>query len=69
MNILVINGSPKGKNSITLQTALFLEKLADRYDFDFIHVGQRIKYYENNMEEAVSKIKKADLIIISYPVY
>ncbi|MBR4093216.1 MAG: NAD(P)H-dependent oxidoreductase [Oscillospiraceae bacterium] len=69
MNILVINGSPKGKNSITLQTSLFLEKLADRYNFDFIHVGQRIKYYENNMEEAVSKIKNADLIIFSYPVY
>ena len=26
MNILVINGSPKGKNSITLHTALYLEK-------------------------------------------
>ena len=27
MNILVINGSPKGENSVTLQTALYLEKL------------------------------------------
>ena len=27
MNILVINGSPKGNSSITLQTLLFLEKL------------------------------------------
>ena len=25
-NILVMNGSPKGKNSITLHTCLFLEK-------------------------------------------
>ena len=26
MRILIINGSPKGKNSITLHTCLFLEK-------------------------------------------
>jgi hypothetical protein len=26
MNILVINGSPKGSNSITLHTCLYLEK-------------------------------------------
>ena len=26
MQVLVINGSPSGKNSITLQTALFIEK-------------------------------------------
>ena len=26
MHVLVINGSPSGKNSITLQTALFIEK-------------------------------------------
>ena len=27
MNILVINGSPSGENSITLQTMLYIEKL------------------------------------------
>ena len=27
MNILVLNGSPKGDNSITLQTVLYLEKI------------------------------------------
>lgn len=27
MNILVLNGSPAGENSITLQTVLYLEKL------------------------------------------
>ncbi|MBQ8727632.1 MAG: NAD(P)H-dependent oxidoreductase [Oscillospiraceae bacterium] len=69
MNILVINGSPKGKNSITLQTSLFLEKLALKHTFSFLHAGQKIKYYEKNMAEAISMIKNADLIIFSYPVY
>ena len=31
--ILVINGSPKGKNSITLHTCLFLEKKFPGYKF------------------------------------
>ncbi len=69
MNILVINGSPKGKNSITLQTSLFFEKLMTKHTFSYLHAGQKIKYYEKNMTEAVSMIKSADLIIFSYPVY
>ena len=69
MNILVINGSPKGKNSITLQTSLFFEKLTEKHTFSFLHAGQKIKYYEKNMSEAISLINNADLIIFSYPVY
>ena len=33
MNILIINGSPKGKYSVTLQTLLFLEKKYPQYTF------------------------------------
>ena len=33
MNILVINGSPKGKYSITLQTVNYLEKLHPEHTF------------------------------------
>ena len=40
-NILVINGSPKGKNSITLHTCLFLEKKFPGYKFDYLDAGQR----------------------------
>ena len=46
MNILVINGSPKGNNSITLQTLLFLEKVFTEHKFSFLNVGQKIRYYE-----------------------
>ena len=40
MNILVINGSPKGKNSVTLQTALYLQLLHPEHSFQFLHAGQ-----------------------------
>lgn len=47
-NILVINGSPKGKNSITLHTCLFLEKKFPGYKFDYLDAGQRIKVLEKD---------------------
>ncbi len=39
-NILVINGSPKGKNSITLHTCLFMEKKFPGYKFDYLDAGR-----------------------------
>ena len=69
MNILVINGSPKGNNSITLQTLLFLEKLFIEHQFSFLNVGQKIKYYEKNFNEIKEEFEKSDIIIFSYPVY
>ena len=69
MNILVINGSPKGNSSITLQTLLFLEKLFTEHKFSFLNAGQKIKYYEKNFNEIKEELEKTDLIIFSYPVY
>ena len=69
MNILVLNGSPKGKYSVTLQTVLYLEKLHPEYTFDIIHVGQRIKALEKDFSPVISAIDKADLLLFAYPVY
>jgi len=69
MNILIINGSPKGPASITLQTLLWLEKLHPEHDFHILHAGQRIKGLERNFAEAEKLIADADLLIFSYPVY
>ena len=69
MKILVINGSPKGNNSITLQTLLFLEKLFIEDQFTFLNVGQKIKHYEKNFDEIKEELENTDIIIFSYPVY
>ena len=69
MNILVLNGSPKGKYSITLQTVRYLEKLCPRHTFEVLHVGQRIKALEKDFSEAAQALARADLILFSYPVY
>ncbi len=69
MKICVINGSPKGKYSVSLQTILYLQKIYKDCEFDILNVAQKIKYYEKNFDECIEAIQKADLIIFVYPVY
>lgn len=69
MNILILNGSPKGKNSISLQTILYLEKLHPEHTFEILHVGQKIKSLEKDFSSVLHPLQKADLLIFSYPVY
>ena len=69
MNILIINGSPKGKTSITLQTLNYISLLHPEHSFDVLHVGQLIKTIEKDMTAALDAIRNAELLIFSYPVY
>ena len=69
MNVLVLNGSPKGKYSITLQTVLYLQRLYPRCDFRVLNVGQKIKSYEKDFSEPAQALEQADVILFSYPVY
>ena len=69
MNILVINGSPKGSNSITLHTCLYLEKKYPQHKFDFLHAGQKIRSLEKDFSPALVKLREAEFIIFCYPVY
>lgn len=69
MKVLVLNGSPKGEYSITLQTSLYLEKNFSEHEFQFIHAGKYIRSFEKDFSAVSDAIANADLIIFSYPVY
>ena len=69
MNILVINGSPSGKNSITLHTALYLEKKFPDQSFSYLNAAQTIHGLQKDFTPAVEALNKADLILFVYPVY
>ena len=69
MNILIINGSPKGDYSITLQTSKYLELLNPQHNFSYLNAAQGIKAFERDFTKAADAVKNADILIFSYPVY
>lgn len=69
MRILVLNASPKGKNSTTVHTVLYLQALHPEHAFTFLPVGQKIKSYEKDFSPLRSELEQADLLLFAYPVY
>ena len=69
MNILIVNGSPKGKYSITLQTLNYLERKFEGHSFNVLHAGQTIRAIEKDFSKSRQMLTEADAIIFSYPVY
>ena len=69
MDILVLNGSPKGKYSVTLQTTRYLEALNPDHSFQVLNVGSMIKSLEKDFTPAREAIEQAEILLFSYPVY
>ena len=71
LNVLVINGSPKGKHSVTLQWVNYLQKYSKDDVFEILHVGKYVRKYEQHDEllSVVSKIENSDLVLFAYPIY
>lgn len=69
MKILIINGSPKGKYSVTLQTLNYLALKFPEHEFSVIHAGQQIKKIQRDFSASKKALEEADLVLFSYPVY
>ena len=69
MKFLILNGSPKGNYSITLQTVHYLAALHPEHSFRVLNVGQKIKALEKNFAPARDAVAEADVLLFSYPVY
>lgn len=69
MKVLIINGSPKGDYSTTLQTALYITKKFPEVEFSFINAAQQIRSLEKDFTPALQKIHESDVLLFCYPVY
>jgi multimeric flavodoxin WrbA len=72
MNITVLNGSPKGDLSVTLQYIRFIEKKFPMHKFNYINIAQRIGKIENDKElfdSIINDIKNSDVIFWGAPLY
>lgn len=69
MNIVILNGSPAGKDSITLFTARYIEKHFPGHRWETLHVGQQIRKLEQDAALWERPLREADLIVFCYPVY
>ena len=48
MKIVVLNGSPKGDVSVTMQYVNYLIKKYPQHEFKIVNISQRIKAIEKN---------------------
>jgi len=72
MKIVVLNGSPKGDASVTMQYVHFLQNQYPQHELKIINIAQRILSIEktnNSLDEIVDDIKSADGILWAFPLY
>ncbi len=66
MKILVLNGSPKGEYSITLQYARFIQKKFPQHELKVLHISKPIKKIEGDeaaFREIIDEIRSSDGVL------
>ena len=72
MKLVVLNGSPKGSSSVTLQYVRYLAKKHPDVEFEIHHVAQRVGKLEKDADAfaaVVDAVRSADGVIWSFPLY
>ncbi|MBC8218605.1 MAG: NAD(P)H-dependent oxidoreductase [Planctomycetes bacterium] len=72
MKIAVLNGSPKGDISVTMQYVHFIQKKFPQHELKILNVSQRIKTTERNQaafQEIIGEVKLSDGVLWAFPLY
>ena len=72
MRIIVLNGSPKGEYSVTLQYVNLVKKIFEEHDFLIIHISKRIKKIEKDLHlfnQIIEDVKTSDLVLWSFGLW
>lgn len=72
MNISVLNGSPKGPHSVTMQYVYFIQKKFPQHEFKVFNIGsqiQQIEKEEKGFQEIMEAVKSSDGVLWAFPLY
>ncbi len=72
MKILVLNGSPKGPTSVTMQYIAYWQKRFPTHEFTVVHAAQQQRLFEKSdaaFDEVMQKVTSAGFIIWAFPLY
>jgi len=72
MNIVVLNGSPKGMTSVTMQYVQWLRKKFSTHKFTIFSVCHDLKRLEENEQafrEVIKEVEAADGVLWAFPLY
>jgi multimeric flavodoxin WrbA len=72
MKIIVLNGSPKGDVSVTMQYVAYLQKKFPSHDYQILNIAKDIRKIENDgvlFGRIVDSVRPADLVIWAFPLY
>jgi multimeric flavodoxin WrbA len=72
MKITVLNGSPKGDKSVTMQYINYIQKTFPEHELNIINIAQKInkiKLNETYFKEIINEIEQSNAVIWAFPLY
>ena len=72
MKIAVLNGSPKGKTSVTMQYVRYLQKEFPQHEFNVLDIASRIGKVERDegaFQEIAAEVRSSDGVLWAFPLY
>jgi multimeric flavodoxin WrbA len=72
MKITVLNGSPKGIKSVTMQYVHYIQKMFPQHELGIVNIAQQIKKIERDeqaFQEIIDKVQSSDGVLWAFPLY
>ena len=72
MKFTILNGSPKGAESVTMQYILYIKKKHPEHEYEIINIAQAIKKIENDENrfiDIINKVRESDGVVWGFPLY
>src|SRR5512136_1104407 len=72
MKIIVLNGSPKGDASVTLQYVHFMQKKFPQHELKIVNIASQIKRIEKDekvFQEMMDEVRSSEGVLWAFPLY